>query len=70
MQVSQDLTFTGISLRTTFLVRGKWNGGARPVPNSLLPSKPSGSGGCALRGTIPGSVPAVRSRRTNTYYTE
>lgn len=59
MQVSQYLIFTEMPLTTTSLMRGKRNWG---VP-SEAPSYPSGSGGCAFRGIIPGSLPEVSKRR-------
>lgn len=67
MQVSQYLIFTVIPLTSTSLMRGKRNCGVWPAPTSTLPSKPSGSGGCALRGIIPGSLPEVSRRRTKTW---
>jgi len=66
MQVSQYLTLTVIPLTSTSLIRGNRNWGVWPAPTSRLPSKPSGSGGCALRGIMPGSRPDVNKRRTNT----
>lgn len=65
MQVSQYLIFTVMPLTSTSLMRGSLNCGVCPPP-SALPSYPSGSGGCALRGIIPGSLPEVRSKRTKT----
>jgi hypothetical protein len=63
MQVSQYFVFTMIPLTLTSLTRGRRKGGVWFAPTSAFPSKPSGSGGCALRGMIPGSLPEVRSRR-------
>jgi hypothetical protein len=67
MQVSQYFVFTVIPLTTTSFTRGKRMGGVWLAPTSALPSKPSGSGGCALRGMIPGSLPEVRSRRLRSW---
>lgn len=67
MQVSQYFVFTVIPLTTTSLTRGSRRGGVWFAPTSVLPSKPSGSGGCALRGMIPGSLPEVRSRRLRSW---
>ena len=67
MQVSQYFVFTVIPLTTTSFTRGKRTGGVWLAPTSALPSNPSSSGGCALRGMIPGSLPEVRSRRLRSW---
>lgn len=67
MQVSQNLIFTEIPLTSTSLIRGNRNGGVCPAPTSTFPSKLSGSGGCAFRGIIPGSLPDVSSKRTKSW---
>lgn len=64
MQVSQYLIFTVIPLTSTSFMRGNRNCGVWPAPTSAFPSKPSGSGGCALRGIIPGSLPEVSRSRS------
>lgn len=64
MQVSQYFIFTGIPLTSTSLMRGNRSCGVWPPPVSAFPSKPSGSGGCALRGSMPGSLPEVSKSRT------
>lgn len=62
MQVSQYLTFTVTPFTLTSFVRGKRNCcGVWPFPVSMFTSLGSGSGGWVLRGTIPGSLPEVRS---------
>lgn len=65
MQVSQYLTFTVMPLTSTSLMRGRRSCGVCPPP-SMFPSKSFGSGGCAFRGTIPGSLPEVSRRSTKT----
>ena len=65
MHVSQYLIFTVAPLTTTSLMRGKRNCGVWHEPTSAV-SNPSGSGGCALGGIMPGSLPEVSRRRTNT----
>lgn len=67
IHVSQYLTFTVTPLTITSFMRGKccvW-----PGPCSRWPLL-SGSGGWALRGIIPGSLPEVRRRRTNACKTD
>lgn len=72
MQVSQYLTLTGIPLTITSFVRGNWRLGVCLPPTSIDAevSYRNSSGGCELRGTIPGSRDDVRRRSTNTYQNE
>lgn len=63
MHVSQYLTFTVIPLTVTSLMRGKRSCGVWLDPTSRDWSIVSGSGGCVLRGIIPGSLPEVSRRR-------
>lgn len=70
MQVSQYLTLTGRPLTITSLVRGNWRLGVCRPPISAdadVSYRNSSSGGCELRGTIPGSRDDVRSKSTSTY---
>lgn len=65
MHVWQYLTLTTIPLTTTSFVRGKlgaplWLDGQSE--ETVEPSTSSGSGGCSLRGIMPGSLPDVTKR--------
>ncbi len=70
MHVSQYFVFTDTPFTITSLVRGNRNRGVCPPqsPGEVAGSKSSsGSGGWVLRGIIPGSLPDVSSKRTNTW---
>ena len=70
MHVSQYFTFTGMPLTVTSFVLGNCRLGVRLPPISTdaeVSKRRSSSGGCKLRGTIPGSRAEVRKRSTNTY---
>jgi hypothetical protein len=60
MQVSQYFVFMVVPFTSTSLTQGRRKGGVWFAPTSALPS---GSGRCALRSMMPGSLPEVRSRR-------
>lgn len=71
MQVSQYLTFTMTPFTITSFVRGNRNCcGVWPFPASLFISIASVSGGWVLRGTIPGSLPEVRSSNVKSWKTK
>lgn len=71
MHVWQYLTLTTLPLTITSFVGGKLGGPLSLAGQSekiLEPSpSPSASGGCWLRGIIPGSLPDVRKRRKITW---
>lgn len=70
MHVSQYFTLTGIPLTITSFVLGNCKLGVCLPPISAdaeVSYRNSSSGGCELRGTIPGSRAEVRRRSTNTY---
>jgi hypothetical protein len=67
MQVSQYLVFTVIPWMITSFVRGKRKGGVWPGVSGVCQSLPSGSGGWALRGIIPGSLADVSRRRVKSW---
>lgn len=69
MQVSQYFTLTGSPLTITSFVRGNCRVGVCLPPISTdadVSYRRSSSGGCELRGTIPGSRADVRRRSTST----
>lgn len=67
MHVSQYFTLTGIPLTITSFVRGNWRLGVCCPPADADESyRNSSSGGCKLRGIIPGSRVDVRKRSTKT----
>jgi hypothetical protein len=54
-------------LTITSFVRGNWRlGVCLPSTDTEESYRNSSSGGCELRGIIPGSLADVRKRRTNT----
>lgn len=67
MQVSQYLTLTVMPLTITSFVLGNCRLGVRLPPTSIDCAVNSSSGGCELRGTMPGSRTEVRKRSPNTY---
>lgn len=69
MHVSQYFVFTDTPFTITSFVRGSRSRGVCPPqsPGDVFGSKSSsGSGGCALRGMIPGSLPDVNSSNIST----
>jgi len=68
MHVSQYLTRTGMPLTITSFVRGNWRLGVclSPTSTGTEESYRNSSGGCELRGIMPGSLADVRERRTST----
>lgn len=67
MHVSQYLTLTDTPFTITSFVRGNCKLGVLSFDTELS-YRSSSSGGCKLRGTIPGSRDEVRRRSTNTYH--
>lgn len=69
MHVSQYLILTVMPFTFMSLVRGNLSCCGVPLdPVSAVPaSSGSGSGGCALRGIIPGSRPEVSSNNVKSY---
>ena len=66
MHVSQYLTLTEIPFTITSLVRGNCKAGVCLPPVSFDTEVNSSSGGCKLRGTIPGSRADVSKSSTIT----